>query len=268
MFYHAQNKTVRVGNSDMDYIRFGSGSRTLVMLPGLGDGLSTVKGTAFAFAMAYRMYAKEYTVYVFSRKNHLPEGYSTRDMARDQAEAMKTLGISKAHLSGISQGGMIAQWLAIDYPDLVEKLVLAVTSSKQNEIIREAAGNWISLARQGNYQKLMTDTAERSYSENYLKKHRFLYPLLGKIGKPKSFDRFLIQAESCMRHDAYSELGKIKCPVLVIGGEEDRIVGKNASIEIAEQIKGSDLFLYQGLGHAAYEEAKDFHSRVLQFFAE
>ena len=115
-------------------------------------------------------------------------------MAKDQAEVITNLGISKADILGISQGGMIAQYLAIDYPDLVHKLVLAVTSSKPKEIMEEVVGSWIEMAAQGNYKDLMIDTAEKSYSESYLKKYRRLYPLLGKIGKPKSFKRFLIQA--------------------------------------------------------------------------
>ena len=93
----------------MDYISFGNGKENLVMLPGLGDGLSTVKGMALPFAFMYRIYAKEYKVYVFSRKNCLPEGYTTRDMARDQARAMESLGIQKASVLGNSNGGMIAQ---------------------------------------------------------------------------------------------------------------------------------------------------------------
>ncbi len=69
MFYHAYNGSVRVGNAEMDYISFGNGNRNLIMLPGLGDGLSAVKGMALVFSMMYRIYAKEFTVYVFSRKN-------------------------------------------------------------------------------------------------------------------------------------------------------------------------------------------------------
>lgn len=265
MFYHAHNGSVLVGNSEMDYISFGKGNKNLIILPGLGDGLSTVKGMAFVFSMLYRIYAKEFTVYVFSRKNHLQEGYSTREMAKDQAEAMITLGISKAHILGVSQGGMIAQYLAIDYPALVDKLVLAVTSSKPNEITVKAVGAWIEMARRGNFKELMIDTAEKSYSETYLKKYRCFYPLLGKIGKPKSFERFLIQADSCIRHNAYAELSKIVCPAFVIGGNCDKIVGTGSASEIADKINGSELFIYDGLGHALYEEAKDFNVRVLEF---
>lgn len=265
MFYHAHNGSVCVGNSQMDYISFGKGDRNLIMLPGLGDGLSTVKGMALPFSIMYRVYAKEFTVYVFSRKNHLQEGYSTREMAKDYAEAMTVLGISKADVLGISQGGMIAQYLAIDYPNLVNKLILAVTSAKPNETIQRVVGVWIEMAMQRNYRDLIIDTAEKSYSERYLKKYRRLYPLLGRIGKPKSFQRFLIQADSCIRHNAYAELNKIACPTLVIGGDCDKIVGTTSAPAIADKISESKLFIYSGLGHAAYEEAKDFNVRVLNF---
>ena len=268
MFWHAKNGNISIGNTSMDYISFGKGSNNLVIIPGLGDGLTTVKEMAITMAITYRTYAHDYKVYVFSRKNYLEEGYSTRDMAKDQAEAMRILGISKAMVLGVSQGGMIAQYLAIDYPDFVEKLVLTVTLSKQNTTVQEVINKWIAFAKQGNHKKLMIDTAEKSYSENYLKKYRLFFPILGKIGKPKNYDRFLIQAHSCIHHDAYAELEKIKCPTLVIGGDDDKIVGVNAAAELADRIRNSELFIYEGLGHALYEEAKDFNSRVQSFLSK
>ena len=51
MLYNAYNGSVCVGNSEMDYVSFGNGNKNLIMLPGLGDGLATVKGLAFAFSM-------------------------------------------------------------------------------------------------------------------------------------------------------------------------------------------------------------------------
>ena len=265
MLFNAKNGSVNIGNTEMDYITFGKGSDVLVMLPGLGDGLATVKGKALAFAMAYRIFAKDYKVYLFSRKRWLKEGCSTRDMAKDQASAMRILNIQNASVLGVSQGGMVAQYLAIDYPNLVHKLVLAVTLSKQNEIIQTAVSTWVEMAKRGAYKEIVIDTAEKSYSEAYLRKNRFFFPLLGKVGKPKSFDRFLIQANSCMGHNAYQEISKIACPTLVIGGDADKIVGASAAFEIADKIKQSELYVYEGLGHAAYEEAKDFNKRVMEF---
>ena len=268
MFWRAKNGHIRIGSTSMDYVAFGKGNKNLVIIPGLGDGLATVKGMAVVMAITYRMYVHAYKIYVFSRKNHLEKGYSTRDMAEDQAEAMRILGISKAMILGVSQGGMIAQYLAINHPDLVEKLVLAVSLSKQNETVHEVIEKWIEFAKQGNHKKLMIDTAEKSYSENYLKKYRLLFPILGKVGKPKNYDRFLIQANSCIQHDTYAELGKIQCPTLVIGGDDDKIVGVDAAVELANGIRNSELFIYKGLGHALYEEAKDFNSRVQSFLSK
>ena len=189
MLFHAKNGSVRIDDTDMDYVSFGKGNNVLIMLPGLGDGLTTVKGMALILAMTYKAYARDYSVFIFSRKNDIPENYSTRDMAEDQAKAMKALGIENANVIGVSQGGMIAQYLAIDHPELVKKLILAVTLAKQNEIIQSVVGNWISMAEHGDYKSLMIDTAEKSYSDKYLKKYRCFYPLLGHIGKPKDFNK-------------------------------------------------------------------------------
>ena len=129
----------------------------------------------------------------------------------------------------------------------------------------EAVSGWMRMARQGDYRGLMIDTAEKSYSEKYLKKYRHFYPFLGLFGKPNDFGRFLIQAGSCLHHDTSAELETIGCPTLVIGGGQDQIVGPKASMELADRIPNSELFLYQDLGHALYEEAKDFPERVLRF---
>lgn len=163
---------------------------------------------------------------------------------------------------------MIAQYLAIDHPELVDRLVLAVTLSRPNETVRHVIDSWIRFARQGDYRALMIDTAEKSYSENYLRRYRRLYPLLANIGKPKDFSRFIVQAASCAQHDAYDSLHDITCPTLVIGGGKDQIVTGASSVETAEQIAGSELYLYRDLGHAAYEEANDFNSRVIAFFSK
>lgn len=267
MFGSAKNGSVKIGDTTMDFVSFGHGPKTLIMIPGLGDALKTVKGSAVVLAAMYRRYAAGCKVCIFSRKNKLEEGYSTKDMAKDQAYAMKSLGIAHAFVMGISQGGMIAQYLAADYPELVEKLVLAVTASRPNATLQNVAAGWIKMAESNDYKRLMIDTAEKSYSEKYLKKTRFLYPVLCRIGRPKDFGRFLIQANACMRHDAYDALEKIQCPTLVIGGDSDRVVGPDASAEIAERIPGSKLTIYKGFGHMAFEEVKDFHVQVLNFLA-
>lgn len=265
MFWNAKNGCVRIGDTDMTYASFGYGSKVFVVLPGLSDGLLTVKGKALLLAKPFANFFKDYTVYMFSRKNEMPEGYSIRDMAVDQAKALKELGITKASVMGVSQGGMIAQYIAIDYPELVEKLVITVSAPRVNEIIHDGVSSWIELAVKGDHKSLMIDTAERGYSEKYLKAYRKIYPVIGMIGKPRSYDRFLINARAILKFDAYDELDRIICPTYIIGGDEDKTVGVQASYEMNERIANSKLHIYNGLGHAAYEEAADFYQRVYDF---
>ena len=267
MFNSAANGSIKIGSTDMDYISFGKGNKSLIILPGLGDGLKTVKGTATSISIMYKCFASSYKVYVLSRKNRIETGYSTRDMAQDYKAAMEELGISRADVIGISQGGMIAQYLAIDYPNLVNKLVLAVTLSKQNETVQNVIRSWIKMAEANDYSSLFIDAAEKLYTERRLKKYRLLFPLLSNVGKPKDFSRFVIQAGACISHDAYSELVKINCPTLVIGVGNDKVVGIDSSEEIAGKIENSKLIVYEGFEHGVYEEAKDFNHQVLEFLS-
>ena len=262
---NAKNDILNLSGADMDYIRFGSGKRTLIILPGLGDGLRTVKGTALPMALMYRMFCKDFTVYAFSRKEPLSNGFTTRDMAFDLAEAMAELGIEKADILGVSMGGMIAQHLAIDFPEKVNKLILTVTASRPNPILTESIDEWVSCARRGDHTALMDSNVRRIYSENYYRKNQWMVPIMGRLTKPRSYERFFIQADACMTHDAYKSLNRIKAPTLVIGGEKDLALGGDASREIAASIPGAELLMYEQWGHGLYEEAKDFNRVVLRF---
>lgn len=108
---------------------------------------------------------------------------------------------------------------------------------------------------------------EDIFPEN-TEKYRPLYPLLCRVGKPEDFSRFLIQAESCLTHNAYEELSGISCPVLILGGGDDKIVGTDAAPEMAEKIKQCKMKIYEGLGHGAYDETEDFNRQVMDFLNE
>ena len=261
MLFNAKNGTI----GDTDYFRFGTGKKNLIILPGLGDGLRTVKGTALPMAAMYRIFAKEYTAYGFSRRNTLAEGTTTRDMARDLAEAMEQLGIAKADIFGVSMGGMIAQHLAIDHPEKVGKLILTVTCPRPNPILEASIDEWVGFANQGDHTALMDSNVRKIYSDDYYRKNKWLIPVMGKLTKPRSYDRFRIQAAACRSHDAWADLPRIQAPTLVIGGEQDRCLGGGASRELAERIPGAKLIIYPQWGHGLYEEAKDFNSTVLDF---
>lgn len=260
-----KNGQLKMDGTTMDYVRFGSGEKHLVFLPGLGDGLKTVKGMALPMAAMYHAYGKEYTVWMFSRKNVLPEGYSTRAMAHDVKKAMVQLRIPRAHIVGVSMGGMIAQHFAADYPERVDALVLAVTCPRPNALLRESIITWMKLARWGKHRELLADNMRRMYSEKYVRRAGWSVPLVAAVTKPASYDRFLVQAQACMDHSAWDALPGIAASTLVVGGMEDQALGCEGSRELARRIPRARLHMYPHGTHGLYEEERDFNRLVLDF---
>ena len=267
MIFNIHNGSVTVGKSEMDYAAFGTGSRVAVLIPGLSDGFATVDGKALLLVKPYLRYLSRYTIFMFSRKDPLPAGTDIRQMAEDQAEAMRILGITRACVSGVSQGGMIAQHLAAEHPDLVEKLALTVTAPCVNDTIRGNIDRWKDFAMKGDHASLMRDTAEKSYSDHYLSRYRLFLPLLRFVGKPKDYSRFLVNAHAILGFDAREADSRIACPTLIISGDSDKTVGTEAGEELHRNIPGSELYTYKGLGHALYEEARDYNRRIFDFFS-
>ena len=267
MLFHAKNGTLSLESGTMDYIRYGTGGRVLIMLPGLGDSLRSVKGAAVPMAIMYREFARIFTVYSFSRIDPMPSGYTIRDMARDLAQAMELLGIQRADVFGVSMGGMIAQWLAIDHPERVDRLILAVTCPEPNSVLQESLEEWVALAKSGDHGAFLKSNMRRIYSEGYCRKNLWMAPIVGLLTKPKSYERFFIQANACREHDARAQLPGIRARTLVIGGERDKALGGEASRTIAAAIDGAELKMYPQWGHGLYEEEKDFNGVLLEFLA-
>ena len=262
---NVKNGSVKIGDTDMYYVSFGKGERNLVILPGLSDGLATVKRKGLILSMPYKKFFDDYTVYMFSRKNSMPEGYSIRDMAHDQVLALKEIGIEKTILMGVSQGGMISQYITIDYPELIEGLILAETAPYANPTVLEGVNLWIDMAKKDDHKSLMIDTVERMYSEKYLKKNRKMIPITAALTKPKDYERFLRNAYAILDFDAREELSKINCPVFILSGDDDNTVGNDAPHEFKKAIKDSEMFIYHGYGHGCHEECKDFYDKVFEF---
>jgi len=263
MLYKAKNHVLDMGDTYMDYVTFGNGTEPMVIIPGLS--LQGVKGSAIPMAHMFRQFSKDYKVYIFDKKARLPEPCSIGGLTEDLAEAMMRLGIQDACVLGVSQGGMMGLQLAADYPELVKKLVPAVTLSRPNDTVKNAIGAWTAMAREKQLKILVEDVLEKMYSEEYLKKYRMLIPALSKTIASVDLNRFINLAESCTVFNIHNDLDRIKCPVLVIGAAQDKIATGKASEDLADRL-GCELYMYENLGHAAYEEAKDFNQRVYNFF--
>ena len=265
MFWGLDEGKISIPSGDLNYISFGKGKRNLIIIQGLN--VRDIKGAGASLALMYKMFAKNYKVWFFDRREVVKDGLTNWDLAEDIYDAMNTLNIDSADVFGVSQGGMIAMALALEHPDCVSKLVLGVTSARVNENIKRVVSRWINCARNKDAFTINQETFSLMYTEQYLKKYKLFMPLLVRMIKPRNFDRFAILASAILDFDCYNRLKEIQCPVLVLGGAQDKITTGEASVEIAEKLN-CNIHMYSEYGHAAYEEAKDFNRRVYEFLSE
>ena len=246
-----------------EYAVFGSGRQSLLILPGVS--LRSVLLSAAAVADAYRSFADDFTVYLFDRNRDLTPGHTVADMAEDAAAAMEVLGIGSACVFGASQGGMIAQVLAARHPALVSRLVLGSSLCTQNGISRAAFLEWIALADRGDVRALNPRVNELVYSPAYYGTYREIFRALEEEGTIDEVHRFGILVRACLGFEFREEIARISCPVLALGALEDRVTGAEGPREIAARL-GCETYLYEGYGHAVYDEAPDYRERLAAFY--
>lgn len=251
---------IKTDNAVLEYVTFGSGSRTLLILPGVG--VQRIVKSAQAVETAYRCFARDYTVYLLDRRNPVPQGFTIADMARDTEGFMRELGIESADVFGASMGGMVAQSLAIQFPERVHALILGSTLSRPNPTALSVIGNWIELARSRDSRAMAKQMIEKLYTQKLAAQWEFLAELMFAGVTDADYERFIAQASAIEGFDVYDELPEIKCPVFVIGVEDDRVLTGEASREIAEKL-GCELYMYGSeYAHCAFDEAPDYKQRM------
>ena len=260
---------VELSGFAMEFFRFGTGARTLVILPGLS--VQSVMASAEAVAAAYAPMAEDYTIYVFDRRETLPETYSVAEMARDTAEAMQALGLKDTYLFGASQGGMMALVIAIEYPALVKKLVLGSSSAHVQPEQFQVIERWIALAEANDGVGLYLAFGEEIYPPAVFEQFREALVAAGRTVTEAELRRFITLAKGIEGFDVSDRVAEISCPVLAIGVYEDAVLDSDATMEIAEKLDPRPdfrLYLYMGYGHAAFDTAPDYRERMRKFFEE
>ena len=252
----------------LPYVRFGSGSRNLVIFGGLDFDHKPPSGLQLRMTTSgFQRLAEDFTVYMVSRKSHLPEGYSMKDMADDYAVMIKEEFGGAVGIMGISTGGSIAQHFAADHPDLVRCLVLAMTGYSLSEGGKELQRRVGNLAHQRKWRTAYSTLVTGVYPRG-IKKHMFklLMWLLGAFGAPADPSDGLIEIEAEDKHNFKERLPEIKMPTLVIGGEEDFFYPIR---ETAKGIPNAKLVLYEGFGHnTMFDNKRQFNEDVLTFLIE
>jgi 3-oxoadipate enol-lactonase len=223
------------------------------------------------FALVFDTFAKRYHVLVpdlrgHGRSSHHPPPYTVEQHARDLAGLLKSLSIPPAVVLGYSQGGPVAQQLALDYPELVSRLVLACTYACNiatfQEKLEGMLGPWlIRLLSTTRFARMTTEAM------GYLTPNQatMLETMIASNEKPRMIETY----KAMLDFDSRLRLHEIQCPTLVLAGEKDNAVPMHHAKMLAQGISGARLQVVPGAGHAmVFTHPQEFVDAVQVFLGE
>jgi pimeloyl-ACP methyl ester carboxylesterase len=185
-----------------------------------------------------------------------PKGpaYTLRDMAADGMALLTAIGVDRAHVVGASMGGMIVQRMAIDHPERVRSVTSIMSTTGNHAVgtpqpeamqalltpaptdreayLGHAASTWKIFAGAHYDEERFRDRFSRSYDRCF-----------NPAGA--AFQMAAIMSDV----DRTAELGRVRCPALVIHGRADPLVGLSGGESTAAAIPGADLVVFDDMGH-------------------
>jgi 3-oxoadipate enol-lactonase len=258
---------VKVGDINIYYEIHGDGE-PLLMIQGYGQ-------YSGHWTTLIPPFSKEYRVIIFDNRgtgrSDKPETpYTMKMMAADAKGLLDAIGIDRAHVLGISMGGMIAQEFALNYPDKVINLVLGCTQcgGKQTILPGQEALAFLFGPEMAKLpvEKRARETAPWLWTKEFIEKHpeaveTYVAITLKYPTPPHGFSG---QAQAIMGHDSYERLPQIKAPTLVIAGDADRIIPADNSKVLASRIPNVELVFVKNAGHG-FTEAPEATRAILDF---
>ena len=259
--------TTGYSKNGLPYTRLGNSPHILVIFDGLD--FAHKPPSALMLRMlpgSIKHISESFTVYQVSRKPGLPEGYSMRDMSNDYADMIRDELGGPVDIMGLSTGGPIAQHFAVDHPNLVRHLILAMTGYRLSDNGKQLQRKLAELAREGKWRATAATLAGAMSSGVAKPFFVSLFWLFGKgmFGSPATPSDGVVEIEAEDKHDFKDRLIEIRVPTLVIGGEKDFFYPVK---ETADGIPNARLVLYKGAGHTALMK-RQFGEDVLAFLTE
>lgn len=257
---------VKVGDINMYYEIHGEGEPVLMIM-----GAS---GTTALWGPAIPLLSREYRAIPFDNRgigySEAPEvPLSIKMMADDAAGLLDALGIDSAHVYGASMGGMIAQELALHYPEKVVSLILGCTGpggpqAALPDDVMAFAGQMADMSQE-DLAKMMP---AMFYPPEFMERNpKAVEETIGWLmEKPVPPWVRVRQIKAVMAHDTYERLPQIKAPTLVIGGEKDILIPAEYQRLLASRIPNAELVIWEDLGHGfGLQKPEEANKVVLDF---
>ncbi|MCK9917439.1 MULTISPECIES: alpha/beta fold hydrolase [Microbacterium] len=243
--------------ADLAWRQTGAGTRELLLIAGQGVSVTSWDPVLPALTAVGRVTVYDHRGIGGSTVGEATE-WSTRSLARDAATVIEALDIAPAAVIGHSMGGRVAQWLAIDRPELVDRLVLVSTTGGDARGMRREDAATSALAN-GTGDVL----APYFFSDAYIADNPHAISLFTRRDAAIPVRRGHFQASST--HDAWDELARITAPTLVVHGADDRITPPENGRRVAASVPGATLVEVPGARHAPQLDTEAALTAIVDF---
>ena len=272
-YIKVQSGEVQCNGQTLYWESYGEG-KPLILVMGIGYDSTLWKLHQVPF------FSEHFKTIIFDnrdvgRSSKATKAYTIADMADDVAGLMNGLGIEKAHMLGLSMGGMIAQEFAIRYPNKLEKLILTGTGASNARSKFDPISIWSYIKTQDKDGLIFA--AQQFiwlFSESFNRNHEAVNQTLQMLASnpnPVSAEAYQRQAEAYVKHDTLDRLNQVTAPTIVISGEQDRLTPPWICKEVADAIPNAKYKLITGVGSShvlPLERPDDFNQAVLSFLQE
>jgi pimeloyl-ACP methyl ester carboxylesterase len=232
----------------LPYLRLGQGPPLVMALGGAGEHANPAGFMRRMSLFTAAPFARHFTVYVTSRKPGLALGCTMADIAADFATAIENEIREPVAFYGISAGGSVALQLAIGYPRLVRRLVLAAAACRLAPADRQMLAEVARLVREGDSRRASALVA-RALAPRPL---RYPTAALAWLANPLAVgnpDDMLITNAAAVAFDAEPELHRVRAPTLVMGGSTDPYYSEDLFRRTGAGIPGGRAVIFPGKGH-------------------
>ncbi|NYT61784.1 3-oxoadipate enol-lactonase [Alcaligenaceae bacterium] len=214
--------------------------------------------------------ARHFRVLRYDSRGHghssTPEGeYSMADLGGDLSNLLKHLNIEKAHVCGLSIGGMTAMWLALAHPEQVDRLVLCNTSSRIGSI-----ASWqerIATVNANGVESMAYELIQRWLSANYLAKHPESSQTLIDMIRRMSTSGYAATCAALRDADLDAEVQRITAQVLVVGGKHDLATTPEATLALTAKIPGAQYYELDAAHISNWEQPSVFSNKLIEFLS-
>jgi 3-oxoadipate enol-lactonase len=247
--------SVAVGGTELYYVRAGEGEPLLLIQGMSSTHLTWGRRFLMALERTFDCIAFDHRGTGGSGAARMP--FTTADLAGDALGLLDALGIERAHVLGVSMGGMAAQELALANPDRMHTLTLGATycGGAEGTLMAEEALRTLSEAlASANPERVYRAIWEINLSAAFRADDSRFAEFREVVSAPPAPTPVVAQQMwACGAHDTSARLGDVKTPTRVVHGSEDRMLGASNGRQIAALL-GARLELLEGVGHMFWWE--------------